>query len=219
MSHAEEIDVSKVARQLLDPATRFGPMNKLAVKHLGPTVTLTELWQAAKSFLHHLGDMPSYRTWVRVYHTSWKKVIRFRGEKQHATCTECGRFKAWQREAASATDSEMVAKAYMAHLKGVMDDRRIDAQWRELGRNSVAFGHGASLHESGDTWLTLTVDGMDCAKFKCPRNVSSTKEFSVTWHALLFCFNIARESADLICGLTLKLLFLLFLPSGKHKSY
>ena len=181
---SDEIDVSVSVKRILDPSTYFGSSDKrvteLSVRYLGPTVTLTELLQVAKGYMAHLGSMPSYRTWVRMYHAHWKRYVRFRHESQHSLCTECCRFKEYQRSTVSRADAELVANAYMRHLKGVMDDRRLDQQWRELGKNSVTFGDGATLNEGNSTWLTMTIDGMDCAKFKIPRNVPATKEFSVS---------------------------------------
>ena len=181
---SDEIDVSVSVKKILDPSTYFGSSDKrvteLSVRYLGPTVTLTELLNVANGYMAHLGAMPSYRTWVRMYHAHWKRYVRFRHESQHSLCTDCCRLKEYQRSAVSRADAEVVAQAYMRHLKGVMDDRRLDQQWRELGKNSVTFGDGATLNEGNSTWLTMTIDGMDCAKFKVPRNVPATKEFSVS---------------------------------------
>lgn len=46
-----------------------------------------------------------------------------------------------------------------------------------MGFDSVRTGI-SSLHEGVSTWLTFTVDGMDCAKFKVPLNISKSKEFA-----------------------------------------
>ena len=33
----------------------------------------------------------------------------------------------------------------------------------------------------GRTMVALTIDSMDCAKFKCPRRLSASKEFQKLW--------------------------------------
>ena len=191
LSQSEEMDVAVTVQKLLDPCARFGQGNfkeNLPVKHLGPTVTLTELLKVATEHMQHLGTMPSYRTFVRLYHSHWKRCVRFRSDGIHSKCTACERFKQWQRVCSSVRDHELVVQAYVQHINGVMSDRRLDALWREHGRNSVKFGEGASLHAEGETWLTLTIDGMECAKFKIPRNVPSTKKFAVIWPLIWHLF-------------------------------
>lgn len=130
----------------------------------------------AKNFLSHLHPPPSYRTWVRIYHKSWEKTIRFRTENQHAKCTVCLTMKEHKRQASTVSDSTVVANAYIQHLNLMMEDRKADAVWRQIGFDSVRTGI-TCLHEGVASWLTFTVDGMDCAKFKIPLNISKTKDF------------------------------------------
>ena len=127
----------------------------------------------ASNFLSHLTP-PSYKTWVRVYHSSWEHVIRFRGESQHAKCDVCEKFKAFRRQSVTESDAKVVGDSYCAHLNTVLSDRRADAIWRQ---NAMDYMKG--LNTSKDSsWLVMTVDGMDCAKFSVPLNIAKCKEFS-----------------------------------------
>ena len=130
----------------------------------------------AKNFLSHLQPPPSYRTWVRIYHKSWEKTVRFRGESQHSKCRVCEDMKEYKRQASTVSDSNLVAEAYVQHLNLMLADRKADAFWRQIGFDSVKSGV-TFLHEGASTWLTMTVDGMDCAKFKVPLNISKSKLF------------------------------------------
>ena len=130
----------------------------------------------AKNFLSHLQPPPSYRTWVRIYHRSWEKTVCFRGENQHSKCSVCEDMKEYKRQASTLSDANLVANAYVQHLHLMLQDRKADAFWRQIGFDSVKSGV-TFLHEGASTWLTVTIDGMDCAKFKVPLNISKSKLF------------------------------------------
>ena len=85
--------------------------------------------------------------------------------------------KEYKRQASSQSDANLVAQAYVQHLNLMLADRKADAFWRQIGFDSVKTGL-TCLHEGASTWLTMTVDGMDCAKFKVPLNISKSKLFS-----------------------------------------
>ncbi|CAJ1416724.1 unnamed protein product [Effrenium voratum] len=171
-----QLDIGVKAKALLAPSQMGSPELPSETRHLHPGTALSELLQVAKSFLPHL-VAPSYRTWVRVFHKDFKEKLRFRGESQHAKCNACERFKAFKREAATTSDSEMVAAAYVQHLDAVMRDRRADALWRQAAVLSMTSGHSALDCSSQSSWLGITVDGMDISKFKVPLNVCKSKEF------------------------------------------
>ena len=132
----------------------------------------------ASGFLSHLQPPPSYRTWVGVFHKSWAGVLKFHCENQHSKCTICEKMKAFRRQASTNHDQDLVTQAYLAHLQRMVEDRKADARWRQIGFDSVV-SNITMLHEGCTTWLTMTLDGMDCAKFKVPLNVNKSKEFTV----------------------------------------
>lgn len=84
--------------------------------------------------------------------------------------------KEHKRQASTLSDSNMIAEAYCQHLNLMIQDRKADAFWRQIAFDSVKSGI-TFLHEGVTTWLSFTIDGMDCAKFKVPLNISKSKLF------------------------------------------
>ena len=84
--------------------------------------------------------------------------------------------KEYKRQASTLSDANLVANAYVQHLHLMLQDRKDDAFWRQIGFDSVKSGV-TFLHEGASTWLTMTIDGTDCAKFKVPLNISQSKLF------------------------------------------
>ena len=84
-----------------------------------------------------------------------------------------------RRDAATMVDKTHWAEACAEHLSGMIADRRLDRRLRGLAQISV----GRGLATEGV--LYLTVDGMDQAKFKLPRNLDSSKEFDACWRPQL----------------------------------
>ena len=85
--------------------------------------------------------------------------------------------KEYKRQASTLSDANLVANAYVQHLHLMLQDRKADAFWRQIGFDSVKSGV-TFLHEGASTWLTMTIDGMDCAKFKVPLNISQEQTVS-----------------------------------------
>lgn len=127
---------------------------------------------------------------MRVYHKSWEKTVRFRGESQHSKCRVCEDLKEYKRQASTVGDANTVANAYMQHLDLMFHERKADTFWRQIGFDSVKTGT-TFLHEGVATWLTCTIDGMDCAKFKVPLNISKSKEFARMTRPEMKCSLIA----------------------------
>ena len=104
---------------------------------------------------------------MQVFHKEWQQTLKFRLEGQHSKCTECEKFKQYIRIAQSAAEKQMIRQNYSQHIQGMLEDRKVDA---------------VLIQRATDyDLLNLTIDSMDCAKWKCPRNLAGTKEFSALW--------------------------------------
>ena len=174
--NALDRDVGVAVKKLLDPVA-VSDHATLAVKHLHPSTTLTELLHVSAAFVQPV-PVPSYSTFLRMYSSG---VVRFRHESQHAKCSDCERFKAWKRTCSTNADAALVAKAYMEHLQAVMRDRAADAVWRLQGSNAMTTGVASLNLDEGvqaPSWLCVTIDGMDCSKFAVPLNICKSKEFA-----------------------------------------
>ena len=89
------------------------------------------------------------------------------------------RFSKLRRDATTVADKAHWAAARADHLSGMIADRRVDTRLKGLAR--MSFGRGLAT----EGVIYLTVDGMDQAKFKAPRNLDSSKEFDGCWRPQL----------------------------------
>ncbi len=125
------------------------------------------------------GQRPSsMRTFTRAFSDKWKFILRFRGINQHAKCAECCRFAQCRRNATTLQDRTLVARGLAAHLDLMRRDRHA---YREASLCSENFCRGGDPADASSAWesiLTVCLDGMDQAKFCCPRHQlwSSSKE-------------------------------------------
>lgn len=154
--------------------TNEPPVEAEDVRWLAPHTTVAEMYQTAKLFLPD--EQCSYPTFARQYVANWQKKLRVRTESQHSKCVMCERFKEYRRQCHTKADMDRVAAEYTAHLKAVTDDRRVDSQL-----NLRALQTKDLLGEERSGLLSMTCDAMDAAKFRCPRNISASKEFQALW--------------------------------------
>lgn len=116
------------------------------------------------------GEKPSHSTFLRVYHKDWQQCLKIRHEGQHSKCSDCEKFKRLIRLSSKGSDiHKSVMADYTGHIQDMLADRKTDAVIR--GR--------ARAHP--DKLLNLSIDSMDCAKWRCPRNLSASKDFQSLW--------------------------------------
>ena len=121
------------------------------------------------SFLSGDLEPVSYSTFVRVYHSSWQKILKFRHEGQHSKCTECEKLKQHLRITTNPADIKLIKADYVHHLESMFADRKVDSDMCEMGKDPAK------------KFLSLSIDSMDTAKFRIPRNLKQTKAFAALW--------------------------------------
>ena len=178
-------------KSLVDSSSLAHAAKSLDQRWLPSNTTLVELLETAWSFANLDGQKPSYSTWVRVWHEDkWNKILKFRGESQHAHCTECEKLKQFRRVAFSKHDTDRVSQAYHQHLSEMIMDRQVDAR---INAHAAQCMQGLLKDEEGKgSLLSCTIDSMDTAKFKLPRNFNVTK----------FMENMHRPECKMTCVLT-----------------
>ena len=162
------------------------PVEAQDVRWLAPHTTVAEMYQTAKLFLPD--EQCSYVTFARQYVAKWQQKLKVRTESQHSKCVMCERFKEYRRQSHTKADQQRVAEEYGAHLRAVMEDRRVDSQL-----NLRALQTKDLLCEERSGLLSMCIDAMDAAKFRCPRNISASKEFQALWRPelhLVGCLSI-----------------------------
>ena len=76
-------------------------------------------------------------------------------------------------------DCKRVAEEYACHLKEVMQNRSEDH--RLCLAAQMRAGTIAGVEDPRDSLLSISIDAMDAAKFRVPRNISASKEFQALW--------------------------------------
>lgn len=150
------------------------------VKWLPPGTTMSEMRDLAQTFVPD--NKVSYSTFVLCYHTEWGGRLKVRAEGQHAKCATCARLKEYRRQCHAATDVAKVQAEYSAHIAAVMADRRFDADLNLKALQSVGSVPGTLVSKNASL-LSISMDAMDCAKFKVPRHLeaAASKEFTNSW--------------------------------------
>ena len=154
-----------------------------------PWQTITDLYSTMKSWItgtvEH-DDVPSYRTFLRVWDV-WAKTfkLRIRRQGQHARCTMCAELS---QRLATTHDEEVKAEIIATrdrHLTSMFADR--DLEYRLNALSETSSSSTCTFH---GRVLKVDIDGMDQAKFKCPRNVSNAHSLKDAWRPMLHVVGI-----------------------------
>jgi len=136
----------------------------------------------------HNGDNPpSMQCMRRGYEKSWSKLLGFRYEGQHERCDKCAELTKAKKEAPAEAERLEAAEKYRLHLNQMWCDRRVDRRLTYLSELSCA------------QWCTfegllhLRIDGMDQAKFRCPRNMASAKKWATLYRPTLHLVGMVME--------------------------
>ena len=148
-----------------------GSAGQLPTRYI-PNQRLTEMYEQYK--LLNQRHPASFRTFLKVYHQSWSKSLRIRGVAQHAACTDCERFKTYLRSASNSAQRRQLKEEYSRHIADVKLDRLVQSRIVQASEASLA--RGAKQDEK--SCLSVTIDGMDQAMFRIPRNQRMTKEWA-----------------------------------------
>eukprot|EP00435_Cladocopium_sp_Y103_P047494 s156_g14.t1 len=148
-----------------------------SIKWLSPGTTFAEMRDLAQTFMPDMAV--SYTTFVLAYHSSWSGRLKVRSEGQHSKCTTCSRLKEFRRQCTAASDVNKVQAEYSAHIAAVMADRKFDAELNLKAQMSVGAVPGTI--PLINSLLSISMDAMDCAKFKVPRHLQASKEFQNSW--------------------------------------
>ena len=100
----------------------------------------------------------------------WVNLLKFRKVAQHARCDTCARLTKAARVACTASDRKAAEEGIRAHRLRNFADRAVDFRLSQLSEASTTAE--AKVKES--RVLHIRIDGMDQAKFRCPRNMENS---------------------------------------------
>ena len=119
----------------------------------------------------------SKSTLYKVWKQNWERVLRFRNVGQGKRCKVCARLDEERVQATTDEERMQIGRSKQEHIDEILADRAV------TGRSiHIAEQDARKPNEDGhDKLMTITIDGMDQAKFKVPRNLSSSAEFESLW--------------------------------------
>ena len=129
-------------------------------------------------------------TFFRVfYKQGWSCIIKFRKVAQHARCETCARLSKQVRTAPLGSSQKAAEDALRAHRLRNFADRAVDFRLSQL---SVLSATKEGMAQPSRI-LHVRIDGMDQAKFKCPRNMDNSKAWEKLWRPQLHCVGVIVE--------------------------
>jgi hypothetical protein len=130
-------------------------------------------YEASTEPVDRVSKSTLYKVWIR----NWSRVMRFRNVGQGKRCKVCAKLDHERSQAVTEEERASIGKQKQEHINEVLADRGV------TGRTiNIAEADAANPNEDGhDQLLAITIDGMDQAKFKVPRNLASSAEFEALW--------------------------------------
>jgi hypothetical protein len=142
---------------------------ELPPKWISPT-SVRELHRRINSVALFQHAICISRTWFREVWAAWKNTILIRNSFQHKPCEDCERYKIEIAQSRNPADRRVIGAAYQTHLSSQMSDRRVHGMMEAAAIEFFSGGFSDSA--------SLVIDGMDQAKFRCPRNLPAAKLFA-----------------------------------------
>jgi hypothetical protein len=123
----------------------------------------------------------SKSTLFSVWKRNWCRVIRFRNVGQGKRCKLCAKLDEERAQATTEEERMLIGQRKQSHIDEILADRAV------TGRTITMAERDASrpADDGHDQVIAITIDGMDQAKFRVPRNLASSAEFESLWRPQL----------------------------------
>ena len=120
-------------------------------------------------------DSASKSTFLRAF-KNWEKFICFKGPSQGSMCGTCASLDEQRKQATTREERAEVESERQIHLDRCNADRTVNVR----GNRVAALPETWSVAAASAATMKLMIDGMDQAKFRCPRNCvqAATTQFS-----------------------------------------
>ena len=115
------------------------------------------------------------------------KKLRIRQQGQHARCTLCAELSERLSKTHEVEEQAEIIATRERHLASMFADRDLEYRLNSLSEASTA--RTCSFH---GRVLKVDMDGMDQAKFKCPRNISNAHSLNDMWRPMIHIVGIVN---------------------------
>lgn len=137
----------------------------------------------------------SRSTFLKVWNSQWKRYIKFRNVGQGKRCRICARLDEERLQATTHEEKLAIVQKKKDHIGQIMADREVSVRCSHMSEKAA---QEKSMDGMGQV-LKLTIDGMDQAKFKCPRFSTPTAEWEGLFRPSLHVVGaIAHGHAEMV---------------------
>ena len=105
----------------------------------------------------------------------------FRNKGQGKRCKDCAEMDAERINCTTAEEKTELAARKKRHVDEIAADRKVNVRGNLMAEKDAQ----APSSDGVEQVLKITIDGMDQAKFRCPRNLASSAGFSNLWRPQL----------------------------------
>ena len=168
----------------LHPLTRIGLTIKSDGKHYGRLRNLNHQHFEDLFNLHEtqMGMAAVSRSTLRkAWKGRWKRLMPFRNIGQGKRCAECCELDEERAQACSHEEKQVASEKKKVHIDGVTMDHDVTTRTNLLSALSSFKPSVDGLNQV----INIRLDGMDQAKFRCPRNLGSNATFDGLWKPTL----------------------------------
>ena len=153
----------------------FANKNLLLLFFLESNCELTTRYELFQGWCADAGydQVPCNSTFAKIFRSrEWKQKLIVRTDVEQATCKVCDDIMEARRQTHDKKARDALSKSLHDHWQDQQADRRIYQAMRDCSR-------------VGGSVLSCIVDGMDQAKFKCPRSLTAFNHLKQTWRPQL----------------------------------
>ena len=119
----------------------------------------------------------SRTTLFKVLKNRWATFLKFRDIGQGKRCNTCAALDEERLQATSQEEKDEINKSKHWHIEEIKATRIISMRGNTLATKDAKHPSMDGM----DRMMKITVDGMDQAKFRLPRNINASAEFESLW--------------------------------------
>lgn len=165
--------VHDVSHPLYSMSVGVGNQGALVPKRFLNQENLASLWHVYEL---NKSDEPrvSRDTFTKAFNRHWKRILCFKGYGQGVRCQVCADFDERRSQLTSKKERQEIDELKQQHLNRCDMDRSVNVRGNRLSKQDSNF----KMENSSTSFLKVLVDGMDQAKFRCPRNLKANAAFA-----------------------------------------
>ena len=147
-------------------------------QHLAPKRFLNEenlasLWGLYKNDTD-VEEKVSRDTFTQAFNKRWKGLLNFKQYGQGTRCQLCADMDEERNHCTTKVERQELDLRKQRHFQRHDADRSMNVRSNQLSSDPSTY----QLQNSSNKFMKLMVDGMDQAKFRCPRNLQAASAFS-----------------------------------------